>query len=302
MTYKQTDHAVADEYFCILPNRKTFFNSMVKESMIHAIYIINSAGIAIYERKYREIGSEEDQLISGFVTAIGQFSQHIFGEDVGQIATKKMQLIVTNDILSSLTAVLFADNRDSSECVKNIGLEILEIIKNYIREKNISIETPRLITDPGLDMRMDKLLKSKTRNRGYKRVILSAIGGTFTSVLIFILSILPIVLTVRIFPLTVVLWALFIFLIGAYTSGYLIADPAWGMRAGGLQYVILALLSTGIIGSLETILLLTPFMLSLAIFAGRYGGERGRRKWLYPPGKQLPVAYHFREKITKKEL
>ncbi|MEM1658215.1 MAG: hypothetical protein QXK94_04190 [Candidatus Jordarchaeales archaeon] len=107
--------------------------------MIHNVYIMRRSGECLVSRKYGSLEADDD-LVTGFLSAILNFSEQIDGERVESIimGNKKFVYTIMNDVIF----IAYADKEDSvKESLELLGQRFLEkygdALKNWSGDKSI---------------------------------------------------------------------------------------------------------------------------------------------------------------------
>lgn len=100
--------------------------------MIHNVYIMRKSGECLISRKYGSLEADDD-LVTGFLSAILNFGEQIGGERVESIimGNKKFVYTVMNDIIF----IAYADKDDPvKESLELIGQKFMEKYSETLRE------------------------------------------------------------------------------------------------------------------------------------------------------------------------
>ncbi|NVM28218.1 MAG: hypothetical protein HWN65_05210 [Candidatus Helarchaeota archaeon] len=292
--------------------------------MIHNLYIINVGGIAIYTKNFAKSLMDE-QLISGFILAVGNFAKEAVGSGLRKIEMETgEQLFVYHDLSTRLTAAAVTGSKDHPKLVSNVLPEILAFFAKYFGDK---LDSPHLAREvPKFDPIVKSILEGKTAERNKKRFIFGLILGSLLLILLLILFIIPLALIAMnfqtgleqliaatidyfdpeflagILSLTVGLFFMLelvlvaIFLPSSFVAGYTAGSRSRGKWIGVAFFFLTTVLSIvlGIfnVGALLlTVILIVFFPLALitSIAMGYLGGLRRDKRKLYPidPEKKL---------------
>ncbi|MHA1300980.1 MAG: hypothetical protein ACTSO9_16290 [Candidatus Helarchaeota archaeon] len=150
--------------------------------MIHSYYIINQAGIAIYSEHFVKSNVDE-QLLSGFLTAIGSFSQEAIGGALQKLQIKTgEQMVLYFHEPSKLTIVAIANENDHSGLLQNL---LKQIINEFYKTYRKYLKEEGLFEDTSLFTKSSRtILAGKSARRGIKEIILGLFLGLV--VLIFL--------------------------------------------------------------------------------------------------------------------
>lgn len=292
--------------------------------MIYSIYIITENGVCVFTKHYKK-SLVDDQLISGFMSALGNFSIEALGSELQSIKLRTgEQLSVLKHYKQSIIGVVLADPRDHPNLISSLLTAILnEFLIDY--ERPIIAKDPSLIGKTGdFDEKIDKLLKGKVASRTFLKMIVGnilsfslmlaitilMIGGAMRlSVLVddFLVTLSPIdfaelnaeeLATLQAITGAIIA-VLMIFFIGTFFLPSLLSGYIAGNEKRGIVNAILLGLITGVLlfigGSRATgqlnifwwYLLFSPLLIFIAITCGFYGGRLKARRKLYPLKKNL---------------
>ncbi|MHA1376965.1 MAG: hypothetical protein ACTSRG_01160 [Candidatus Helarchaeota archaeon] len=152
--------------------------------MIHSYYIINQAGIAIYTEHFVKSNVDE-QLLSGFLTAIGGFSQEAIGGELQKLNIKTgEQMVLYYHEPSKLTIVAIANEADHSGLLQNL---LKKIVNEFYKTYRKYLKEEGLFEDTNLFSKSSRrILSGKSAKRGVRQLILGLFLGLV--VLIFLVA------------------------------------------------------------------------------------------------------------------
>ncbi|MHA1276316.1 MAG: hypothetical protein ACTSQI_05880 [Candidatus Helarchaeota archaeon] len=143
--------------------------------MIHNLYIISEGGIAIYSKHFAKSDLDE-QLISGFILAVGNFAMEAVGSGLKKIEMETgEQLFVYYDPSMNLTAAAITGANDYPKLVLSTLQEILSLFHQRFKEKVNQAGNLGDISE--FDLELDKFMKDKTAKRDKKRFFLGIVLG-----------------------------------------------------------------------------------------------------------------------------
>ncbi len=164
--------------------------------MIHSLYIMNPAGICIYSEHFIKSRIDE-QLLTGFLTAIGSFSKEAIGGALQKLNIKTgEQMVMFYHEESKLTIAAIANANDHNTLLEDLLNKIVsEFYKTYkknLKEQGLFEDTTQF------SKTCQKILRGKVLNRGKKQLFLGVFLGllllvvlaVFTIIGYFVLSIL----------------------------------------------------------------------------------------------------------------
>ena len=292
--------------------------------MIHNLYIISEGGIAIYTKNFIKTSMDE-QLISGFLLAVGNFAKEAVGSGLRKIEMETgEQLFVYYDFSSKLTAAAITSPKDHPQLVTEILPEILAFFTKQFGEK---INGPHIIEDAlKFDPFVKSMLEGKTAIRNKKRFIFGLILGSLTLILLLIALLIPLAIVAQVFQenlaevvttytpsdpefLTGILTAtvglffmlelglVILFVPSSYVAGYVAGSKHKGKWIGVAFFFFTVALSIGFSFFNVGLLLLTvilvvffPLALLTSIALGYLGGLKRDKRKLYPIDPELEFA------------
>ncbi len=255
--------------------------------MIQSLYIID-AGLCLYSYKFQQSIAFDDQLLSGFFTAIGNFAQEAFRTGLATIKIRnglKMNFFLETQ--HGLVICAVSDERDNDH--------LLEVIMGEITEKFISQWGAILKTSEknyidqfkNFDPVVENLMKNRDKPRNLKTIIQGLLAGVACLISLFVLYmyiyyIIPPEALAVLNGVSVLYISLTLFATGTI-SGYFAGNPRMGLRNGIIFFVLLIFL-IGIVlpAALPTFIAFFPFGLIVCAAAGYYGGRLRDKKKLYP--------------------
>lgn len=287
--------------------------------MIYNLYIISEGGLALYSKNFAKSTIDEN-LISGFLLAIGNFSKETVGSGLKKIELQRgEQLCIFYDETSKLSVAAITGAEDHpklvSQILQNILRKYTDIFKDIIGSPSIVEEGPKF------DPVVDKFLADHTAKRDKKRFILGLLlGGLILgallllfipylrdSVVTFITEIISLYYGSPRGPLDAILFfgefsiklefvLLVSFIPSSFVAGYLAGSRNKGKVIGliffffalGLSFaaIFIEVLSVLIVLML---LIYIPLVLITSIVLGYLGGLLRDRRVLYPIPEQQTI-------------
>jgi len=261
--------------------------------MIINLFIIDAeSGVCIYSYIYRKSIFVDENLLSGFLTAMGSFAQETFktGLQTIQIQNgRKLSFYV--ETAHKLTICAVADDRDNNVLLENILNELCErFIVKYSEALNSSARNDTR-TYHTFDTEIENFLKSKIKPRNKKSMIFGLIGGSVS--LIGFLILITMIIGGLIQILDYEWLALFIFLyfssilaISTFIAGFIAGNHKVGFKTGLINFFILISLILIIIPDLLNLLIyVLPFAFIVCMASGYSGGLMMDKRKLYPLDK-----------------
>ncbi|MFX1452034.1 MAG: hypothetical protein ACFFCM_14445, partial [Promethearchaeota archaeon] len=154
--------------------------------MIHSLYIINPAGICIYSEHFIESRIDE-QLLTGFLTAIGSFSQEAIGGALQKINIRTgEQMVLFYHEESKLTIAAIAHENDYPSLLEHLLTKIIKefykTYKKYLKEQGLFEDTTKFSET------CRKILSGRSANRGRKQIVLGLFLGLIVLIVLMALT------------------------------------------------------------------------------------------------------------------
>ena len=146
--------------------------------MIYDVFVITGGGIAIYHKSFGKSIIDE-QLLSGFLTAISDFSKETMGEKLQKIDVQTNQLIVHFDATLNLTIAGLTSKKDHLSLIKRVLIEIAEAFYDKFKDyyKKNQDRTDINFIQRGFDPIVEAILEPKIRDRSLKYYFFGFIIG-----------------------------------------------------------------------------------------------------------------------------
>lgn len=255
--------------------------------MINHLYVIDS-GISIYSYDFKQGSEVDEQLLSGFLTAMGSFARETFQEGLQTIYIENEKL---NFYLEPETQLLFcaiSDKRDNDSLLENLLRKISMAFKTEMGE--ILDSSLRSQTDnyKGFDSTLEGIAENLAKERSKKTMFLGLSLGLIFLIGSFILTFIVAYPFLEGADETawgiVIIFYIFIGLSGSsLISGYFAGNQRMGFINGVIFFVIFAVsLIVFVPGTAGIVLLVIPFAIIICGAAGNYGGLIRERRKLYP--------------------
>ncbi|MBD3351544.1 MAG: hypothetical protein GF364_08660 [Candidatus Lokiarchaeota archaeon] len=257
--------------------------------MIHALYIIDS-GICIYSYRFKKDTDIDEQLLSGFLTAIGNFAKETFKSDTGlqtiQIQDEKLNFYL--DKKNDLLYCAVSSYQDNNTLLESILKEISEAFSEQMREFLSKKQRASIHEYKEFNPILEKIMEDKEKERNKKTMLLGLFLGLLSVIgLIIVFSLLLGVLSTFISQ-ELVLFVLLIFLtiglwISSRVSGYYAGSPEMGLKNGIVFLVVLFVVLLVFLAELIVYFIyMIPFIAVVCAAGGYYGGLLRDRRKLYP--------------------
>ncbi len=284
--------------------------------MIHNLYIISEGGVAIYTKNFVKSPMDE-QLISGFLLAVGNFAKEAVGSGLRKIEMETgEQLFVYYDFSTKLTAAAITSPKDHPKLATEILQEILAFFSKHFGDK---IDSPHIVEEAiKFDPVVKAILEEKTAERNIKRFVFGLILGSLLLILLLFLLIIPLALVAQNFNtqleqlvittppsdpafltgilalmvglfFTLELGLVILFVPSSFVAGYTAGSRKQGKWIGVAFFFLMTALSIVLgffnVGALLLAVILIvffPLALITAIAMGYLGGLRREKRKLYP--------------------
>ncbi len=255
------------------------------------LYVIDGAGICIYSYEFQRNVFVNEQLLSGFLSAITMFAQEAFQTGLHAIQIRNGQkMIFYLEQNHKLMFCAVADDKDNNRLLERI---LGEIAQSFVEETKDLLDSDnhgRIDGYKRFDTVLPEIVKNKTKRRDTRTMALGLIEGIGVLVTSSVITYLIVVLLRLIYAQDIVLILFLLILssvlsLSSFVSGYTAGNPKFGVRNGLLFFILLNL----IIVSINPILFLnflyiSPFVFICTAAAGYYGGLICDRTKLYPLG------------------
>lgn len=158
--------------------------------MIYELYIISSGGLALYHKPFAASVIDE-HLLSGFLTAISDFSKETMGEKLSKIDVKSEQLVVHFDRTMGITLAALSSQKDNPELIRRILMELAE--EFYLKfkakfadmDKGVNVSKVQEAFDPIAE----RIIESRIQKRSLLRDFLALnLGGLILIIFSFIMA------------------------------------------------------------------------------------------------------------------
>jgi len=283
--------------------------------MIYNLYIISEGGIPIYSKNFAK-STMDEQLISGFLIAIGNFAKEAVGSGLKKIEMQTgEQIFVYFDETLKLSAAAIAGADDYPKLISNMLQKILKQYSEMFVGRN---NDPTIMEEaPKFDPVVSKLLEDTTAKRDKKRFILGLVlgalilGALFYFLTPYLLNIitefysrihglvggpLDTILIFGGFSLKLELVLVLLFTPSSFLAGYIAGSRSKGKWIGvalfffsiGLSILIIIFNRIGLL-FIFMVIIYVPLVLLTSIALGYLGGLLKDQKRLYPipPDQQI---------------
>lgn len=255
--------------------------------MIHHLYIIDS-GVSIYSYHFKKGSEVDEQLLSGFLTAMGSFAKQTFKGGLQTIYIEREKL---NFYLHQDTQLLFcaiSDTRDNDNLLESLLKEIANRFADEMSYHLNSNERAQTANYQEFDSTLKELTENIAKDRSKKTMFLGLLLGLIFLIGSFIITLLftfPILESGDETSWGVVMF-LYIFVglsVSSFISGYFAGTQRMGFINGVIFFILFAVTMIILIqGSIGIVALILPFAIIMCGAAGNYGGLIRERKKLYP--------------------
>lgn len=246
--------------------------------MITALYLIAKGGTCIFKREYTKTEVDE-QLISGFLSAIEDFARETFLDGLQEIKLQTGRTLIYGiwGKEGELLGAALADGEDHPKLVEEILNEIMtKFYKKY--EEDIKKGTYDVSKFEVFTKDVDNLIISKIKARGVSTLIMGFIVGAALSAILFLLLMPLIELHGSLFPVIVFIWT-----VPSLLAGYIAGNRKLGAASAIMTSLILLSiirLASGM--PLPVLLFASEIFLPSSILLGLLGGYVLERRALFP--------------------
>lgn len=255
--------------------------------MFHNLYVID-AGVCLYSYDFIENVAIDDQLLSGFLSAIGSFAQETFQSGLQTIKILDGQkLIFYLEKTQKLTFCAIANEKDNDHLLETLLAEIAQDF--VIQMANIlnSENRPALDEYKKYDSTIQNKLKNKSKLRNKKSMTIGfAVGFSIAMIFTFFMSLInPMIRSIsskQVFMMYFLLLLCVSFSVYSGIGGYLAGNSQFGSITGLLFFLIISLVIALDIEVFLSYLYIMPYCLIICIASGYFGGVLQDRRKLYP--------------------
>jgi len=255
--------------------------------MIINLFVIDQ-GICIYSFDFKKNIYVDENLLSGFLTAVGSFAQETFQTGLQAIQIRNGQkLIFFIENEQKLTFCAVADERDNNHLLEQILGEIARNFTAKLSKVLNSSERNRADAYRIFDPLLKEILKDKAKPRDRKSMCGGICGGLLSLYLLILLAGI-IAESLSNIPEDTLYVILYFYISGvlstsSFIAGFLAGNPKIGLKTGVIFFIVLIFLIIILVPSLMIILIYAlPFAFIACGAAGYYGGLIRDRKKLYP--------------------
>ena len=142
--------------------------------MIYNLFIIDEKGICIHNQNFinRKI---EPQLISGYLTALNDFSQEFMSQDLNTINLFSDKLVIYKEPATKLTIAALVNRFDNTSLIKSILIKIInefyELNKDFLKNESYNVKIRK--NEKKVSIFVLDLLKRKTLKRETSKTVIS---------------------------------------------------------------------------------------------------------------------------------
>ncbi|MHA1150210.1 MAG: hypothetical protein ACTSR8_18415 [Promethearchaeota archaeon] len=255
--------------------------------MFHNLYVID-AGVCLYSYDFIEKTVIDDQLLSGFLTAIGSFAQETFQSGLQTIKILDGQkLIFYPEKTQKLTFCAIANEKDNDHLLENLLAQIAQEFVSQMAETLNSENRPALDEYKIFDGSIQNKIKNKSKPRNKKSMLTGFLTGfiismIFTYVMSLINPTLRTILSREVFLMYFLLLLCISFSVYGGIGGYLAGNPKFGAITGLIFFIIISSLIAFDVEVFLSYLYIMPYCLIICIASGYFGGLLQDRRKLYP--------------------
>ncbi len=156
--------------------------------MFHSLYITTENGVCIFAKHFLKKSKIDDQLISGFINALGSFATEALGAGMQslKLQTGEQLAILKYSEKVSLIGIVIADPRDNLTLIRKLLLKILTDFYTIFRQK-LETKAPNVKEFEEFRFTVDSILEGKVSARTNFKMIIGFITGLLVMGLILLL-------------------------------------------------------------------------------------------------------------------
>ncbi len=256
--------------------------------MIHNLYVIEDGGICLYSYNFIKNISIDEQLLAGFLSAIGSFAQETFKTGLQSIQIHDGQkLIFYVQKSERLTFCAIANEKDNNFLLEKI---LSEVARKFILELKDVLDNNRAAIDEYkiFDSTIKESVKNVVKDRNFKSVI----SGLLLSFIVLTAITIPATILNEFLRVEMSEYAFFLYFLisltftvssSSFVSGFQSGNSKYGTLGAILVFIFinLTILTQGVELYLN-FLFIAPLVLIACIASGYYGGLTADRRKLYP--------------------
>ncbi|MHA1132443.1 MAG: hypothetical protein ACTSQQ_16775 [Candidatus Helarchaeota archaeon] len=171
--------------------------------MLHSVYITLESGACIFARHYIQ-SRIDNQLLSGFINALGAFATEALGSEMQSIRLQTGEQLSIMRYLNgrvSLIGIIIADARDNDTLIRNILLQVLSDF-SLIFQPKLDFEHASNITEfEEFRYTLDTILEGRISSRSNLKMFIGIIIG-LAIVIVILASLIPLYIKVINFDIT----------------------------------------------------------------------------------------------------
>jgi len=248
------------------------------DELITALYLIARGGTCIFKREYTKTEVDE-QLISGFLSAIEDFARETFLDGLQEIKLQTGRTLIYGiwGKEGELLGAALADEEDHPKLVEEILNEVMT--KFYSKyEADLKKETYDISRFEEFTKNVDSLIVSKIKARGISTLTMGFVVGAALSTILFLLLMPLIQIHGELFPVIVFIWT-----IPSLLAGYIAGNRKLGAASAIMtSLVLLSIIRLASGMPLPVLLFASEIFLPSSILLGLFGGYILERRALYP--------------------
>jgi hypothetical protein len=273
--------------------------------MIFNLFVIDN-GLCIYSYNYRKEKdiTIDEQLMSGFLTAIGQFAKETFKtglQTIGIQGGKKLSFFIEES--HQLIFCAMSDDRDNNKLLEKILRDISYTFVKDMASVLSGSDRSRVSSFQIFDEKMESFVKKRSKKRNIATMFQGIIVGILSLIVFFLIfAALYDKTPLNLRSLFLIIYLPIVIAISSIVSGYFAGTPKMGRNNGVLFYFIFAIMITVLVpGIWESLISIAPFILIVCIAMGYFGGLKCDERRLYPLPEDTIVANIRRAKKEKIE-
>ncbi len=247
--------------------------------------------MCIYTYNFRKSIDIDEQLLSGFLSAIGSFAQQTFQTGLQTINIEngqKMNFYVEKQ--TKLIFVAISDTRDNNSLLEHLLAEIALKFNHEMEQHLNSTERGCLDNYKKFNNTIITVVKGRDKDRSRKTMLEGLFTGTVILIMIFY-AFSPLFIqfmgNLIIYISLIILFISIGLLSSTFVSGYFAGNPKMGTTNGFIFFaLVLIVVSFFYPYSFYMWIIASPFAIIICAAAGFYGGLMCDKRKLYPLKEQ----------------
>ncbi len=256
--------------------------------MIQNLYILNPSGICIYSHEFQKNTFVDEQLLSGFLSAITMFAQEAFRTGLQAIQIRSGQkMIFYLEQIHGLMFCAIANEQDNNRLLETLLKEIAQEFVSKMRNILNLNQDSKINQYKQFDPILSEITKNRDKPRNFKTMALGLLEG-----IVIIIGLAQITNFIIVWLLSIttenimLIWFLLLLSLElslcTFIAGYTAGNIKFGVLNGLFFFIFINWIVSFNPEMYSNFLLLSLFVLIACISAGYYGGLTCDRRKLYP--------------------